>query len=142
METNGRHRIPLLAHYLLLGAIAILAGIVQQFPSWREVTGVDPGLLPFVVMIVAGFLTASVASFLEGAVSGMLVGFLGAAAGTLFARLSGAPGAGGFRTVFAYLAIMTCLGPLFAAVGGAGGTLLRHLVEHRRRHDLNPHSPD
>jgi hypothetical protein len=120
----------LLPHFILLGVMAILSGIVHQLSSWNDLPSIDPGLIPFAVMFFAGFLIASVSTLFEGAVAGLYVGVLVALSGILYGALAGSPGVTDIRTPLSYFGIMTCLGPIFGVVGGVPGTLFRHWVEH------------
>jgi hypothetical protein len=131
----------LLPHFILLGVMAILAGIVHQLSSWNDLPNIDPGLIPFAVMLFAGFLISSISTLYEGAVAGLYVGLLVALSGILYGALAGSLGATDIRTPLSYFAIMACLGPIFGAVGGVPGTLFRHWVERltERKH---PHAQD
>jgi hypothetical protein len=108
-----------------LGALAASVGILPEFSSWHHLPGIDPALLPFLILPLAGFLGALVGPLTWAVLSGVATGFIEALSGTAYHLLSGGVVAEGAPTVIAYLVIMSCLGALFGLAGALPVCLYR-----------------
>jgi hypothetical protein len=115
----------LLVHFILLVIAGALAGMVSQLSSWQALTGIDPGYLPFIVLVAAGAVIGAIATLGTAALAGLLTGMAAAAGGLIFHAFTYGATRDSWSTVISYVVIMACLGAFGGFLGAIPVRLLR-----------------
>jgi hypothetical protein len=110
-------RLTLLAFAGLVGAVAAVTGILVQITPLRSALSIDSGLIPFLMLLTIGFLTALIASVSLATIAGMFAGFVLAVSGSVYCVLSHTCAGDTIRTFVAFAIIMICFGALFGFLG-------------------------
>jgi len=114
---NEHKRLTLLAFSGSVGAVAALTGILVQIPLLPSALSIDPGLIPFLLLLTIGFLTAIIASVGLATIAGMFSGFVLALSGSFYCVLSHTCTGDTIRTFVAFALLMIFFGALFAFLG-------------------------
>lgn len=109
----------------LLGALASLTGIVAQLQWARSVLSLDPGMLPFVVLLLIGVLVSVMSTVPVATIAGMFAGILLAISATIYCVVSNSCPTDTAPTFIAFSIIMLFFGALCGFVGAIPLWLLR-----------------
>lgn len=116
---------PLLPHFLLLALAGAFSGVVSQLSTWHALTGIDPGLLPFLLPVGAGIAIGAIARMGTAALAGFTTGIFVAGGGLVYHAIAHSSVRDGWPTVVSYIVIMACLGAFGGFLGAIPVRLLR-----------------
>jgi uncharacterized membrane protein len=100
-----------------IGAVAALTGIVAQVHGAQSFLIIDPGMLPFLVLLLIGLLVAAMSSVPVATIAGMFAGILLAISASIYCAVSNTCPTDTARTFVAFSVIMLFFGAVCGFVG-------------------------